>query len=78
MKKLVCALLVVAMLALTGCTSRTAFGPCIGAFEDESPNLHYKVSVWNTILAIIFFETIVVPIVVIASEAKCPRAMRDK
>ena len=70
MKKI---LLVATMVALlSGCTSSTQYGSCIGIADDKEPNLQYKLSVWNTFLAIIFSETIVVPIVVLANETYCP------
>lgn len=65
------ALLTLAAL-LSGCTSKTEFGECIGAFDDKKPGLEYKLSVWNTVLAVIFVETIVVPVVVVANQARCP------
>lgn len=66
---------VIALLALaalmSGCTSKNEFGECIGAFDDKKPGLEYKLSVWNTFLAVVFVETIVVPIVVVADEVRC-------
>jgi hypothetical protein len=67
---------VIALLALaallSGCTSKNEFGECIGAFDDKKPGVEYKLSVWNTVLAVIFVETIVVPVVVVANQARCP------
>jgi hypothetical protein len=67
---------VIALLALaalmSGCTSKNEFGECIGTFDDKKPGLEYKLSVWNTFLAVVFVETIVVPIVVVADEVRCP------
>ena len=67
-------LFIVAMmaLALTGCTSATQYGQCIGAFEDKNPELTYKPSVWNVFLAILFSETIIVPVIVVIDETLCP------
>ena len=65
------------MALLTGCTSSTQYGSCIGIADDKAPNLQYKLSVWNTFLAIIFSETIVVPIVVLANETYCPVGVKQ-
>lgn len=59
-------------LALTGCTTKTEFGDCIGAFDDKNPHKEYKVSVKNVVLAVFFFQTIYTPIVVVANETYCP------
>jgi hypothetical protein len=56
----------------TACTSSTAFGPCVGISDDRDPSLTYKVSAGNIFLAIVFSETIIVPVVVIADEVACP------
>lgn len=65
-------LVLAVMLLLSGCESSTKYGSCVGITEDQNPGLHYKVSKENLILAIIFSETIVVPIVVLADEFYCP------
>lgn len=44
MKKLFAVFALCLALTATGCTSRTEFGPCIGAFDEKSPGLIYKVS----------------------------------
>ena len=70
MKKIIAILLTIVMLA--GCTTRTDLGECIGAFDDGEPGLQYKASIWNTFLAVILFETVIVPIWVVVDLAKCP------
>lgn len=60
------------MVLLAGCTSKTEFGDCIGIADDRKPNLEYKLSVWNTMLAIAFFGTVFPPVVVLANETFCP------
>lgn len=60
------------MVAMTGCTSHTEYGKCIGAFDEKAPGLKYNTSGWNIAMAIVFFETIVVPAVVISSDIQCP------
>lgn len=74
MKRTIAILLLTAFLA--GCTSSTEHGKCIGAFDDKDPKLTYKLSIWNTFLAIIFSETIIVPIWVVVDEALCPVAKK--
>lgn len=71
--RLAAAVLLVAALA-TACTSRTKYGECLGLQEDElkDPKLNYRVSVLNVVLAVIFVETLVVPLVVALSETTCP------
>lgn len=59
-------------LVLTGCTNSTHYGECIGAFDDKDPSLKYKVDASNVIIATIFFETLVVPVIVVANETLCP------
>lgn len=59
-------------LMVTGCTGHTSFGPCIGAFDDANPALRYETSTWNVIMAVVFVEMILPPIVVISSETRCP------
>lgn len=72
--KLTAILLIAALLA--GCTSKTEFGDCIGIADDKKPDLQYKVSVWNVVMAVIFSETIVVPIVVLMDKTSCPVAKK--
>lgn len=70
MKKII---LIASLLALlTGCTRSTQYGQCIGIADDKKPGFVYAVSYWNVFLAVIFSETLVVPVVVIAANLKCP------
>lgn len=64
--------LILAFVLLSGCTSRTNFGLCVGVGEDRDASLVYKLSHWNIFVAFILVETIVVPIVVIADQLYCP------
>jgi hypothetical protein len=75
MKKIL--LIALAAMFLAGCTSHTEYGECIGVADDKDPALHYKIDVWNAVLAGIFFETIVVPVVVLATEISCPVGKRE-
>lgn len=75
MKKIL--LIALTAMFLSGCTEKTEFGMCVGAFEDREPGLVYKLDVWNTVLAVIFVETIIVPVVVIANQTVCPVAKKE-
>ena len=70
MKKVIA--LVAIAAALSGCTSKNEFGNCIGAFDDKKAGVEYRLSVWNTVLAVVFSETIIVPVLVVANETRCP------
>lgn len=70
MKKTFAAALMLMLLA--GCATKTEYGDCIGAFDDGKPDLEYKMSVRNVALAVFFSETIVVPVVVVAEQTRCP------
>ena len=65
-------LIALATVFLAGCTSRTEYGQCVGLGDDKNPALHYKVSVWNAFLGIVFVETVIVPIIVAVDELECP------
>lgn len=69
MKKMLCLL---AVILLVGCTSKTEFGPCVGAFDEKNPKLQYKVSAWNIGMGVVFFSFVLPPIFVIVDETFCP------
>lgn len=75
MKKIL--LIALATIFLAGCTSRTEYGQCIGLGDDKNPALHYKVSIWNAVLSIVFVETVIVPIIVVVDELECPIGKRE-
>lgn len=62
------------LVVLCGCESSTNYGMCVGAFEnnDRDPKLVYKISTINVAVAVVGFELIVPPVVVIANETFCP------
>lgn len=70
MKKLLITLLLTT--TLVGCTTKTEFGPCIGAFDEKDPAKIYKVSGWNIAMGILFMEFVVPPIVVLVDNTHCP------
>ena len=72
MKRIVMAICLMGLLA--GCTESTEYGPCVGLADKPNPTLLYKTSAWNIIMGIIFCQTIVVPVVVIAGDFSCPYA----
>lgn len=57
---------------LTGCTTRTEYGDCIGIDGVGKPDLVYKMSVVNAVIGVIFIETIIVPIMVLKDQTYCP------
>jgi hypothetical protein len=75
MKKIL--LIALAAVLLAGCTSRTEYGQCVGLSDDKDPALHYKVSIWNAFLSVVFVETIIVPIIVVVDEIECPVGKRE-
>lgn len=59
--------------SLVGCDSHNEHGKCIGLLDDGEPGVRYELSILNTALAIIFVETVIVPVVIVAKETKCPK-----
>ena len=62
----------IVLFVLAGCESRTDYGSCVGLGEKQNPKLHYKLSSQNIVVAVIFFELIAPPIVVVSDETFCP------
>jgi len=73
--KTLSALILAALLC--GCTSRTEFGECVGVGGDKRHDLSYKASGWNVFLAVLFFETIAVPVVVAVDQLYCPVGKKE-
>jgi len=65
-------LLLIICILVTGCTSKTEFGPCIGINQEKKPDLRYEYSGWNIAMGVIFAELIAPPIVVVLNELQCP------
>ncbi len=70
-------IVLIGMLALAGCRGSTEYGECVGIqdayqAEQQHPDLEYKLSVRNTVLGIIFFQTIFAPVIWLAADFKCP------
>lgn len=70
MNKLLVAL--TAGFILSGCTSSTEYGRCVGLGDKQSSKLEYEVSTRNVVLAVIFSETIFTPVIVLVKETYCP------
>lgn len=70
MKKLISILLLTALLV--SCESHNEYGACIGLIDKGKPDKEYELSALNTVFAIVFVETVVVPVLVVAFETKCP------
>lgn len=64
--------LILAVLLVAGCESRTDYGKCVGLGEKQNPRLEYKLSGRNITLGVIFIELIAPPIVVATDETFCP------
>lgn len=65
-------ILILVVALLSGCTSSTSFGQCVGIVDEKDPGLVYKVDTTNAVVGIVFIETIVVPIVVLSDQTFCP------
>lgn len=72
MKKLLIGIAIASALLLTGCTTETPYGNCIGIDDNKDPALIYKIDEWNVFLGIIFSESLIVPIIVIVDDLYCP------
>lgn len=64
--------LVLLISLMSGCTSSTKYGECIGILDDPKPNLRYDYHVGNVIVAVIFVETIIIPLIIVFNDLKCP------
>jgi hypothetical protein len=71
-------LLLAAALLLGGCQSRTDYGACVGLGDKQDPKLHYKASVRNIVLGIVFVEVIVPPVYGAVDEFYCPVGLETK
>lgn len=75
MKKIIAILLLASVLS--GCTSSTEFGECVGLFDEKNPKLTYKLSGWNAFVAVIGSGLMFIPtIMVVANETFCPVGKR--
>jgi hypothetical protein len=72
MKKIMVLSAMLATILMSSCTSSTPYGECVGLLEQPRPELVYEVDTGNIVLAVIFGETIIVPVIVALEEYKCP------
>lgn len=75
-KKLSVMMLGLALLT-AGCTTETKYGQCVGIGGERDPALKYETDAGNIIGAVIFFETIIIPIYVGLKAVECPVARRE-
>jgi len=66
------AALLVLCFVLSGCTTRTDLGSCIGIADDKDTHLLYKVSAWNLVMGIVFMVLVAPPVIVLVDEFYCP------
>lgn len=60
------------LLCFSACSTSTDLGECIGVSDKENKKYEYEVNLKNVFLAIIFSETLIVPINVVGWNLKCP------
>lgn len=63
---------VLLIMLITGCTSATKYGECVGLLDTKDPNLYYETKTSNVVLAVVFSETVVVPLFVVLKQYQCP------
>lgn len=73
-KTVVLTLLMLFMLCFSGCRKDTRYGECVGVLTASShdPNLKYETSFRNAVLAVVFIETVVVPVLIVGWMLFCP------
>jgi len=64
--------LLLLLILISGCASKTEFGNCVGIMDDKDPKLVYKYSVRNIVIGSIFSASIFVPVLVVVNELQCP------
>ena len=64
--------ILILVILMSGCTTRTQYGPCIGVADDKNPELVYKVSAWNVFVGIMASGLIYPPISVAVDSTFCP------
>lgn len=68
---------VAGLVLLAGCESERPLGKCIGLNDTPRPELRYEYSTTNIVMAFIFSETVVVPVIVVFNELECPAERRS-
>lgn len=79
MRRFLTVILAASTLALAGCSGAAKVGDktysaygLVNKDDLQNPGVHYHVSVWNCVLAVVFVETIVVPAVVVGWQLWIP------
>lgn len=76
MKRAIAMMLMVTVLS--GCTSATEFGQCVGMFEDKKQDLTYNISGWNAFVAVLGTSLLFIPtILVIKDQTFCPTGRKQ-
>lgn len=68
--------LLLVLVTVASCRGSTDYGECIGIADDGDPHLRYGMSTRNAIVSILLVETVVVPVVWLSTDARCPIARR--
>jgi hypothetical protein len=77
LRNLLLGLTLISLVSTTGCHSNTEYGPCVGIDSaDRNPHLEYRLSTWNVILGVVFFEMVFPPILVVVNETYCPVGLK--
>lgn len=64
------------LLFATACVSSTEYGACVGLNGGEDSTLVYHGSARNIVVAVVFSELVIPPVVVALKEYKCPVARK--
>ncbi len=71
-KTFIILLMITLTFSLSGCVYRNSCGECIGLADKEKEGIEYTIRPINLIVGVLFFETVVVPAVVLLCCLKCP------
>lgn len=74
MKKLIAMLSLLTILS--ACSDHTVHGKCLGVLDTKDPAFEYSWSGNNVFWAVVFSETLVVPLVVVFDQFTCPVARK--
>ena len=75
-KRTIC--LTIVALSVLACRTETEYGKCVGLNDQRDSTLVYRGSTRNIVIAVVFVETIFVPVIVALNEYACPVARRGR
>lgn len=75
-RKVLSLTVILATVLLGACESSNKFGKCVGLNGGEDSTLVYHGSTRNIVLAVVFSEMVIPPVVVALKEYKCPVARK--